>query len=1164
MTQRSRWAFSRLARVASAVAAVVLFGASSLLAQGTTGKIEGTVKDQSGAPIAGAQVLIVGSAFQATTDEKGYYFMNNVPSGVVTVRAQYIGFAPNEVRNVRVLAGQTMTVNPVLEQRAIEVTGITVTVEQNPIVPRDQVTSKPIVAGEVIQELPVDAVNQVLRLEPGVVESNRGLSIRGSRPGEQATYIDGVLVRNFQGAFSGAYGRSGLASSTAAASTATTTTVGSNALEEASVTTGATGAAYGQAQGGVVNLVTRAGGPEFHGSLSYATDNVSGQVYGTGLNRIEASVGGPIPIVPNLTFFIGTVLQGQQNGQRPLGTVNTPQFQLGGYQAPGGMMPVAPGSADSIPTSVMVPLDPGNPLSDSTLVRIPTYTQYASGCSASAAFKGTCRSTRLLSANSDNTTLDTKVQYTYGTGSRLALTWHFGRNQGLSGINYNTVSQTGNRALANAVIASWTQNLSKSTEHALVLDAALSWQRDQYVFGIVQPTWMASHNDPFGWYNTNNIQFVTDMNTFPINDQLIENLRLNRCRVAGEGQGGGAGGCIPFIDRNDLAAVASYRFNPYGTNTSSFSSSGMGTTAPQLTQETRITGRANLDWQANRYNRVQAGVDFTNFNDLAWGAALNNQIFMDAYKDSPKTLGLYGQDRIDLGDVVVELGLRYDRMDTGILYPRVPGRVFTDPLRSSTLSDSIKLANFSFNAQDSSMARACDAALSANDSLALSTCNYFKAPSQGILSPSLRVSFPVTDRTGFRLSYSHQVQTPDMSLLATKTNADIANTNLNDTFGRPLGFGKTIMFEFGIRHAFSDDMVLDIAAYNKDQVSEIAGRTINIYDPFIGCSGTTCQNTASTNEAINLYTNQDFGNVRGVDVRLDRRFGSIFQGTISYTYQTAKNTGSDPQAYLNTLARVNSAVTGLRLPPPQSILTSSDNRTHTIAGNLAATFPNGWDRGTVLGSILENAGIFATFRFASGLAYTLMQNGGQGATGPGNGFGLSGQPLEPINTSTMPWIKDVDLRLTRGFRVAGKDLSVFADFRNLFNWKNLTSIFAETGDVVNSLYQANQLSPQFSSIQADAGSLWSTKSVVVNGVSQVETGVDLSNCDKYPYGAGGVRGKPDCLMLQQAEARWGNGDQFFDTNEITTAYDAYFNRFHGPQTFNDSGFNMRLGFEFNF
>jgi hypothetical protein len=1155
MTQRSRWAFSRLAKVASAVGAVVLFGASSLLAQGTAGKIEGTVKDQAGAPVGGAQVLIVGSAYQATTDERGYFFMNSVPAGMVTLRAQYIGYAPAEVRNIRVLAGQTMTVNPVLEQRAIEVTGITVTVEQNPIVPRDQVTSKPTVQGETIQELPVDAVSQVLRLQPGVVEGSRGLSIRGSRPGSQATYIDGVLVRNYNSGF----GNGGLEGGSAAASAST---VGVNSLEEASVTTGAVGAAYGEAEGGVIALVTRSGGSQFHGSVSYGTDNVSGQVYGTGLNRVEASFGGPL-LAKNLTFYVSTALQGQQNGLRPLGAQHIPQFVLGG-----------------VSDSVMVPLQPyladghtPNPTSDSQLVRVPHFTQYASsgGCgysapsqaytvggdlsanprTLSAAERGGCTSGRLLNANSDNVGVDGKLQYSFGSGSRVSMSYHVDRNQSLNGYPlYDPLQQTGQRNVGQVLTGNWTQVLSSSSEHSLSLEAALSWQKDQYQSGQVLPSWMEDHQNPFAFFNASSIQFTTDLSNFPITDQLIQNLRLGNCQSPVR--------CIPYLNRNDLNAASAYRINPYGVASSAFNSEGVGAGGPRLQQETRLTGRAMVDWQANRYNRVQAGFDFTNFTDLAFTSNLITQIFMNAYKDSPKTFGVYGQDRIDLGDLVIELGLRYDHLNTGILYPRAPGRSFSDPIKSANITDAVKYSTYAFNAQDSAMVGACSSALAAHDSTALATCNYFTASQQNVLSPTLRVSFPVTDRTGFRLSYSHQIQTPDMSVLASGTNSDLSNTNTNDIFARPVGFGKTIMFEFGVRHAFSDDMVLDVSAYNKDLVSEGAGRTLNIYDPFVG------GDPSLTNEAVNLYTSADFGNVRGIDVRLDRRFGSIFQGTLSYTYQTAKNTGSDPNQYLNTLARTNSAVTGARIPPPQAILTSSDNRSHTIAGNLAATFPAGWHSGTLIGTLLENSGIYATFRAASGLGYTLMENGGLGARGPGNGFGLSATPLEPINSSTMPWIKNVDLRVTRGFRLAGRDLSVFAQFTNLFNFKNLTAIFAETGDVVNQLYQDNAILPQKSLLTSDAGTLWQNRTVTVNGVSQSQTGVNLQDCSAYKYANDGSRGAPDCLLLRQAEARFGNGDNFFDSNEISTAYNAWFNRAQGPYTFYGNGFNMRLGFEFNF
>jgi hypothetical protein len=318
------------------------------------------------------------------------------------------------------------------------------------------------------------------------------------------------------------------------------------------------------------------------------------------------------------------------------------------------------------------------------------------------------------------------------------------------------------------------------------------------------------------------------------------------------------------------------------------------------------------------------------------------------------------------------------------------------------------------------------------------------------------------------------------------------------------------------------------------------------------------------NEALNLLTNFDFGNVRGVDIKLDRRIGQIFQGTISYTYETAKSTGSDPLEYVGTLGRVVNALTGGLVAPPQALLVVRDNRTHTIAGNVALNFPHGWHSGTTVGSLLQDFGAFATFRFASGLPYTLMRNDGNGALGPGNGFGLGATPAEPLDASRMPWIKNVDLRLTRGLRLGGRDLTVFADFRNLFNFTNLNNIFAETGNITNDVYQAKQIQPVMTTLQNDAGSLYMTKSVVVDGVATSLTGIELSDCSLYQYGSNGTRGVPDCFLLRRAEQRWGNGDSFFDSTELANAFGNWYLSGHGPQTLNAQGLNVRIGFEFNF
>ena len=251
-------AFARVARVIAFAAVALGVGAGSLLAQGSTGKIEGRVRDQAGAPIANAQVFVVGTAFNALTNPQGYYFINNVPAGTVAVRAAFIGYKSTQVEGVKVLAGQTITVDVQLEQTAVQIQEITVVTQTQPLVPRDEVTTKQRVDGQFADKLPVDRINQVLQLQPGVTADNNGkLSIRGGRNNEAATYVDGVPVQ------------AGYRGDRFAGSAGTAISIGTNAFEEASVTTGSSSAEFGNAKSGIISIVTKTGGSDYQGSFSY-------------------------------------------------------------------------------------------------------------------------------------------------------------------------------------------------------------------------------------------------------------------------------------------------------------------------------------------------------------------------------------------------------------------------------------------------------------------------------------------------------------------------------------------------------------------------------------------------------------------------------------------------------------------------------------------------------------------------------------------------------------------------------------------------------------------------------------------------------------------------------------------------------------------------------
>ena len=81
--------------------------------------------------------------------------------------------------------------------------------------------------------------------------------------------------------------------------------------------------------------------------------------------------------------------------------------------------------------------------------------------------------------------------------------------------------------------------------------------------------------------------------------------------------------------------------------------------------------------------------------------------------------------------------------------------------------------------------------------------------------------------------------------------------------------------------------MLDVAVYNNDIVADPSFGFEHPIDPI---------NQSPT--ILYLVTNKDFGNTRGIDVRLDRRIGNYFNGSLTYSFQDSKNTGTDPAAYL--------------------------------------------------------------------------------------------------------------------------------------------------------------------------------------------------------------------------------------------------------------------------
>ncbi len=258
---RNRWLSALPAFALLVVLGLVGFPA---LAQ-TTGSIEGTVSDSNGGSLPGVAVDIKSPALLGTrsvvTDASGRYRFPAIPPGVYTVSAALSGFTKAEKTNVRVPLGGTATVAITISvsiKEEVVVTG------EAPVVDTTSTTAGTAYTAAVMNKLPLGRnYADVVKQQPGVQEDNGetqgrslALSVYGSTSAENLFLIDGVNTTNVIKGFQGK-------------------AINSEFVEEVEVKTGGYQAEYGRNTGGVVNVITKQGGNEFHGGAFGYFDNAS-------------------------------------------------------------------------------------------------------------------------------------------------------------------------------------------------------------------------------------------------------------------------------------------------------------------------------------------------------------------------------------------------------------------------------------------------------------------------------------------------------------------------------------------------------------------------------------------------------------------------------------------------------------------------------------------------------------------------------------------------------------------------------------------------------------------------------------------------------------------------------------------------------------------------
>jgi hypothetical protein len=275
--------------------------------QATTGVIEGNVTDPSGAAVSGAKVTVTntgtGLERQTTSDSSGFYRVVLLPLGTYRVTVENPGFARLVLKGVEVTLGATARADAALK---IASAGeeVTVTAQETPVETSKTETSEGL--GELaVKELPSGSRNYLdyLTLTPNVHISQGPdgpqINVNGQKGTETSYMVDGAGANNqFFGEQRG--GQRPVAN------------VSLEAVKEFQVVAEGAAPEFGGSTGAFINVVTKSGSNEIHGSLFELQElgGLTSQLAdGTSLNdytreQFGGSLGGPIK--KDKVFYFGT------------------------------------------------------------------------------------------------------------------------------------------------------------------------------------------------------------------------------------------------------------------------------------------------------------------------------------------------------------------------------------------------------------------------------------------------------------------------------------------------------------------------------------------------------------------------------------------------------------------------------------------------------------------------------------------------------------------------------------------------------------------------------------------------------------------------------------------------------------------------------------------
>ena len=278
------------------------------IGQSQNGSISGVVTDESGAVVAGAQVVATnvgtGAVRQTVTTSAGEYTIQQLPPQDYKVTITAAGFG-SSTASLNVSVGSANTVNAKLSVKS-DATVVDVAANSLSGINLENAENSQVINSVQILELPTEtrnpydltALSGSVSSDPSATSRGVGVNISGSRSASTEILLDGI-------------------ENTYLFSVGVATTVPLDAVQEFRVLTSNYGPEYGRASGGVVNVVTKAGTNAFHGTAyefyrpsTFASNSYYNNANGIPQHRFVRnnfgfSIGGPIKR-DKLFFFNNT------------------------------------------------------------------------------------------------------------------------------------------------------------------------------------------------------------------------------------------------------------------------------------------------------------------------------------------------------------------------------------------------------------------------------------------------------------------------------------------------------------------------------------------------------------------------------------------------------------------------------------------------------------------------------------------------------------------------------------------------------------------------------------------------------------------------------------------------------------------------------------------